>query len=274
MCDADNYIVCDDRIIAVPRSTRGDSIHGRVLQIVGDDIGRREFVCEREGTNWLSDGAIGVPEHLYIFEVERGDAWVVVPAYLLPEAAELKAERSVINTRKRSAKKAPLFTSQIEVQKPDVASMIARVAADRRENLERDHERARRSTELRAQVESLINPDQFAVLKGARSRFPRAAVYGVYFWEKQLRQIKGTGTPDIYIPQPIGIDRLNIEWLRLDHQVTWLSPAGPRRARVLYVGVSTVLVKLIGEAITDYDPREFPYGNAWVKTQDLRRPSV
>ena len=62
MCDADNYIVCDDRIIAVPRSTRGESIYGRVLQIVGDDIGRREFVCEREGTNWLRDGAIGLPE--------------------------------------------------------------------------------------------------------------------------------------------------------------------------------------------------------------------
>jgi hypothetical protein len=104
MCDADSYIVCDDRIIAVSRSTRGESIHGRVLQIVGDDIGRREFVCEREGTNWLRDGAIGLPENLYIFEVERGDAWVVVPPYLLPEVAESKAERSVNNSRKRSAK--------------------------------------------------------------------------------------------------------------------------------------------------------------------------
>jgi hypothetical protein len=269
MCDADNYIVCDDRIIAVPRSTRGDSIHGRVLQIVGGDIGRREFVCEREGTNWLSDGAIGVAENLYIFEVERGDAWVVVPPYLLPEAAESKAERSVIKARKRRAEKAPLFASQIEVEKPDVASMIARVAADRREKLERDHEQASRSTELRAQVESLINSDQFAVLKAVRSRFPRAPVYGLYFWEKQLRQIKETGKPDINVPQPPGVDRLNIERLGLDHEVTWLSPAGPRQARILYVGVSSVLVKLIGELITDYDPREFPYGNAWVKPQDL-----
>ena len=195
----------------------------------------------------------------------------MVSPYLLPEVAELKAERSVNNARMRSAKKAPLFANQIEVEKADVTSMIARVAADRREKLERDHEQARRSTELRAQVESIINSDQFAVLKAERSRFPRAAVYGLYFWEKQLRQIKETGKPDIHVPRATATDRLNIEWLRPDHQVTWLSPAGPRQARVLYVGVSTVLVKLIGEPITDYDPREFPYANAWAKTQDLRR---
>jgi hypothetical protein len=270
MCDADNYILCGDRIIAVPRSTRGDSVHGRVLQIVGDDIGRREFVCEREGTNWLSDGAIGLPESLYIFEVERGDAWVLVPPYLLPEAAESKAERSVINTRKRKAKKAPLFASQIEVEKADVASMIARVAADRRKKLEWDHEQARRSTELRAQVECLINSDQFAVLKAVRSRFPRAASYGLYFWEKQLHQIKETGKPNVYVPEPPAVDRLNMEWLGLDYEVTWLSPAGPRQARVLYIGVSTVVIKLIGEPITDYDPREFPYGNCWVEPQALQ----
>jgi hypothetical protein len=232
MCDADNYIVCGDRIIAVPRSTRGDSIHGRVLQILGDDIGRREFVCEREGTHWLSDGAIGLPENLYIFEVERGDAWVVVPPYLLPEVAESKAERSVNNARKRSAKKTPLFASQIEVERPDVASMIARVAANRREKLERDDEQARRSTELRAEVECLINPDQFAVLKSVRSRFPRSAVNGLYFWQKQLRQIKETGKPDIDVLQPIATDRLSIEWLRPDRELIWLSSAGPKQVRV------------------------------------------
>lgn len=270
MCDADNYIVCDDRIIAVPRSTRGESIHGRVLQIVGGEIGRREFVCEREGTNWLSDGAIGLMESLYIFEVERGDAWVVVPPLLLPEDAESKADRSVTNTRRRNAKEAPLFASQIEVQKPDVANMIARVAADRREKLEWDHERARRSTELRAQVECLINSDQFAVLKAVRTCFPRGAVYGLHFWQKQFRQIKETGKPDIYVRQPPNLDRPNIDWLGPDREVAWLSPAGPKLARVLYVGVSTVLIKLIGEPITDYDPREFPYGNCWVESQALQ----
>ncbi|GEM_PF-4514092 len=270
MCDADNYIVCADRIIAVPRSTRGEAIHGRVLQVLGDHIGRREFVCEREGTNWLRDGTICLPENLYIFEVERGDAWVVVPPYLLPEVAESKAERSVRNARKRSAKQAPLFASQIQVERPDVAGMIARVAADRREKLERDHEQARRSTELRAQVECLINSDQFAVLKAVRSRFPRAAMYGLYFWEKQLRQIKETGTPDVYVPQPPDVNRLNIGWLRPDREVIWLSSAGPKQVRVLYIGASTVLVKLIGEPITNYDPRDFPYGNCWVEPRVLQ----
>jgi hypothetical protein len=273
MMDPENYIVCGDNVIAVPRSTNGASIQGRVLEVLGADVGRREFVLETKGTNFVVDGAVGVPESHFIFEVERGDSWVIVPPFLLREDAGAKAERSVVNTRKRIDKEAPLLSDQIEVGKPDVESMIARVAEHRREELARAHEQARRSTELRAQVASLINQNQFAVLQAARSRFPRSAFYGTYFWEKQLRQIRETGKPDIYVPQPPLNRRLDAEWLRVDREVSWLSPRGPRKVRVLYVGSSVVLVKLIGEPIKDYDPREFPYGNSWVNPSALQRLS-
>jgi hypothetical protein len=268
--DPHNYIACGDNVIAVPKSTIGDSIQGSVVQVLGSDVGRREYVLEVQGTNFVVDGAVGIPENHFIFEVERGDSWVIVPPFLLPEDAETKAERSLVNTRKRIKKKAPLFSDQIRVEKPDVGSMIARVAEHRREELERGHEQAGRSTELRDQVASLVNEDQFAALQTARSRFPRNAFYGAYFWERQLRQIRETGNPDIYVPQPSLNHRLKTAWLRVDREVSWLSPGGSRQGRVLYIGRSAVLIKLIGEPIKDYDPREFPFGNCWVHPQALQ----
>lgn len=272
MIDAENYVVCGDKVIAVPRSANGDAMIGRVLEVIGTDVGRREYVLELQGTNYVVEGAVGVSERHFVFEVERGDAWVIVPPYLLTDDAEAKAERSLVNTRKRIDKKAPLFADQIEVEKPNVETMVARVAADRRESLERAHEQASRSTELRSEVAALVNEDQYAILQAARSRFPRSALYGIYFWEKQLRHIRATGKPDIYVPPLPLHKRLEIEWLRVDHEVIWLSPAGPKKVRVMYVGSSTVLVKLLGAPVTDYDPRVFPHGNSWVDPQSLQCP--
>jgi hypothetical protein len=270
MIDPENYIVCGDKVIAVPRSTNGSHIEGQVLQIIGSEIGHREFILQVGETKCVRTGATRVPESCFLFEVERGDAWVSVPPYLVPERAEAKAERSVINTRKRIAKSVPLFSDQIEVEKPNVAEMIARAAEERRVTLEREHELARRSTELRDQVASMLSENQVAVLKAARSRFPRHASYGIYFWQHQLRQIQQTGKPDIYVPQPAFYCHPEIEWLRPDREATWLSPDGSRKVRVLYVGISKVLIKLLGEPITDYDPREYPYGNRWVKPETLQ----
>ena len=98
MIDADNYIVAGDNVIAVPKSIAGTPIQGRVLEVVGQEIGRREFILETDGSHWLMDGALGLPENLFVFEVERGDAWVQVPGYLLPEEAE--AEIPAINRSK------------------------------------------------------------------------------------------------------------------------------------------------------------------------------
>src|ERR1051326_8784436 len=118
--DPDNYIACGDNVIAVPRSTNGDSIRGRVLQVAGSDAGCREFVLEVHGTNFMVDGAVGLPESRFVFEVERGDSWVIVPPFLLLEEANAKAERSLVNARKQIEKKAPLFADQIAVGKPNV----------------------------------------------------------------------------------------------------------------------------------------------------------
>jgi hypothetical protein len=65
MVDADNYIVSGDSIIAVPKSMNGNSVRGRVLAIEGQVCGLREFIVEVEGTYWLTDGALGLPEHLF-----------------------------------------------------------------------------------------------------------------------------------------------------------------------------------------------------------------
>jgi hypothetical protein len=274
MRDWTNYIVCGDTIIATPRSVSGDPIQGRVIEVIGSEAGRREFLVEVEGTNVASHGAIGLPEARFLFEVERGDAWVSIPPFLLIQEAEAKATRSVANTRRRIQKAVPLFADQIVVGKPDVDRMASRAAEHRRETLEREHELAMRSTELRAQVAAMVNEDQFAVLQAARSRFPRSALYGIYFWQKQLQQLKCTGKPDIYVPPLTLNTRCGTEWLRIDAHVLWTSAQGTKRVRVLYVGTSTVLVKLPGAPIVDYDPREFPNGNRWVEPHHLQPLSV
>jgi hypothetical protein len=177
MIDFESYVVCGDRVIAIPRATYRDPFHGRVIQVIGTKVGRREFVLELEGTNFVAQGGIGVPEARFLFEVERGDAWVSVPPFLLPEEAEAKAGRALVNTKKRITKTLPLFADQIVIDKLNVETMIARVAEDRRECLQREHELAKRSTEIRDQVASMVEHDVFVVLQGARSRFPRRAPY-------------------------------------------------------------------------------------------------
>src|SRR5947209_1519210 len=126
MVDADNYVVTGDSIIAVPRSTSVSSVQGRVLAIEGEVVGRREFIVEADGTHWLTQGAVGLPEHLFVFDVCRGDSWVKVPLYLPSEEATAKVERSCVNTRKRIEVEAPLFAGQIQVIVPSAEEMMAK----------------------------------------------------------------------------------------------------------------------------------------------------
>jgi hypothetical protein len=148
--------------------------------------------------------------------------------------------------------------------------MIARVTEDRRECLQREYELAKQSTEIRDQVASMVELDVFEILQRARSRFPRSALYGIYFWEKQLRHLNETRKPDIYAPPPVLNRRLELEWLKPDCELVWQSREGPKNVRMLYVGSSVVLVKLQGEPLRDYDPKQFPYGNCWVDPQFLQ----
>jgi hypothetical protein len=269
MVDPDNYVVRGDDTIAVPRSILGQPVHGRVLEITGDEVGHREFIIEVQGTNWLTDGAIGLPENRFLFEVRRGDAWVGVPPYLLREEADEKALRSMVNTQKRIEKKAPLFASQIRVEVASPDEMIARVNGNRRETLEREHQAALRATELRTQVQSQVNAQRFAILCEMRNRYPRTALYGIEFWREQLRHADDVAQQQVIVNPPTTNCAANIPWLRPDAEVDWLSPIGPKKVRVLFIGQTKVMVKFVGAAITAYDPREFPYGNTWVPPEQL-----
>jgi hypothetical protein len=271
MIDPDNYIVVGDSVIAVPKPSQEAPVHGTVRQINGQTAGRREFLIEAVSGERPSDRLITVFESLVLFEVERGDSWVTVPAFLLIEEAEAKVARSVVNTAKRIKAKAPLFAEHIEVKAPDAHDLVAQKLAARHEILLREHQGAAHSTDLRSQVQALVTAEHFAVLIKARSRYPRASMYGINFWEGQLRHIRVTGQPDIYVPTPPLNRRLDIAWLKPDSQVVWMSPTGPRDARVLFVGSRAVMVKIIGAPITDCDPREFPFGNCWVCGEDLRQ---
>jgi hypothetical protein len=51
-----------------------------------------------------------------------------------------------------------------------------------------------------------------------------------------------------------------------------MSETGLKRVRILSVGNKEVMVKIMGEPMTDYDPRVFPSGNAWL-TLDRLRPA-
>jgi hypothetical protein len=58
--------------------------------------------------------------------------------------------------------------------------------------------------------------------------------------------------------------------LKVDEQVVWMSPTGPKNVRVLFIGSRDVMLKIIGVPIADYKPREFPFGNCWVCWEELR----
>ncbi len=271
MIDHDNYIVPGDDIIAVPRSTNGACVLGRVLGIEGAVAGQREFIVELKGTHWLTDGAMGLPEALFSFDVCRGDAWVNVPLYLLPEEAAAKVQRACVNTRKRIQAKAPLFAGQIPVVEPSVHEMMARCNGSRHETLQRQHDAALRSNDLRDQVESLVTEAQFATLVVMRTRYPRQPLYGIEFWRDQLKHIHGTGQPRIFVAPPPISQSLNIPWIRPDAEVTWLSPDGDKQVRILFVGLTKVMIKILGDPFTAYDPKEYPYGNTWVQHDLLRK---
>lgn len=269
LVDPDNYIVSGDQVIAIPRSAQGDSFRGRVLTIEGQEPGRREFVLELEGHDWLIDGAIGLPEPLFLFKVQRGDCWISLPLRLLPEEAQKKAERSEVTTRKRIETAVPLFADQIAVDVPSPEAMIARFDASGREQLARDHHSAMRSNDLREQVRQRVSDAQMATLDHSRARMPADGWYGKYFWQKQLAHIEATGHPDIFVPPPAITKRINVPWLKPDAHVHWLTDGKTKLVRVLFIGSNEILIKIQGEPITDYDPRQYPNGNLWVKPEQL-----
>jgi hypothetical protein len=266
LLDPDNYISSGDDIIAVPKSTSvGDVVRGRVLAVGAGEPGRREFIVELEGQDFTDQGAYGLPERLYVFSVRRGDGWVLVPGYLLPEEAEAKLARASGNTRKRIERDVPLFADQIDVEFVSVDEYIENHNKGRRADLQRSHDQAKKSTDLREEVRAMVSPVDFAQLQHERSRYPKDGIYGAYFWRTQLEHIALHCRPDIFVPTAPLTERLQLPWLTSGAELTWPeAPGGPKKVHVLYIGSNSVLVKLAGEAITDYDAKHFPYGNTWL----------
>jgi hypothetical protein len=75
--DFDNYIAVGDNITAIPRSTERKCVCGRVLQIKGQKIGRREFVIEIENTDSRTEASFGC-QRIYL-----SSAWnAAMPSFL------------------------------------------------------------------------------------------------------------------------------------------------------------------------------------------------
>jgi hypothetical protein len=179
--------------------------------------------------------------------------------------AEAKAVRNLANERKRVQKKVPLFADQIEVKLKPAQDWID---ADRRNGedaLERDHFAALKATALRDQVRELVSSDEYGQLIAVRDRFAQGSSYGIYFWTKQLKHIQEHGTPDIFVPKPILTEKLQFPWLTPDAHLTWTAaPGGVKKVRVLFIGSDSVMVRVIGEPITDYDPILIPAPVVWL----------
>jgi hypothetical protein len=183
----------------------------------------------------------------------------------LLKEAEAKSVRNATNERKRANRKAPLFADQIEVLVKPASAWVEDAQRSGEESLQRDHDTALRATALRDKVRDLVTPDVFIQLVATRERSAVGAVYGICFWQKQLDHIGDTGKPYIWPPTVSVSERLSFPWLKTDVHLTWqTAPKGPQPVRVLFIGSETIMVRLIGEPIRDYDPILIPSRNVWL----------
>jgi len=271
----DNYIKIGDEIRVVYRSLTVDGFSGHIVAIGDGEPGTREFILQREDASSLHHGVVGVREDRAIFSVCRGDSWVGVPPLLSQEEAEAKSKRNAINEQKRVQKRLPLFAAQIESRTVPADRWIARVRHDGEESLQRDHDSAMRASVLRDEVRQLVSPEDYTVLVAARERFASSGTYGIYFWQKQLAHLRECGRPDIFTPSPCLTARLSLPWLKHDAQLTWkTAPGGPQPVRVLFIGSGTVMVRLVGEPIVDYDPRLIHNRNNWIAPEEFAESAL
>ncbi len=201
MMDVANYIAPGDRVCAVPTGI-GDAFTGKVIAVYGQELGEREYVIELDKTLLWTDGALGLPESGYVFEVERGDCWIVVPRYLSAREAHEKSTRAQVSSRKRIERDIPLFASQLEPEHCPPETLRETFARRRQEDLEREHAKALEANETREQVRQVVTPEDFEILLASRSRYPRHSVYAIHFWRKQLQHIAEHGTPEIWKLDP------------------------------------------------------------------------
>ena len=269
--NVESYIQPGDEISVMYRSLTLECFHGTVVE-VGDGVpGTREIVVVREGTTLLDAGAIGVREDAAVFSVKRGDSWVQVPTLLTIEDATKKAERNLVNQVKRIQKQAPLFADQIEPTALNPEEWVKRDHAAAQEQLTRLHAHAMASNTLRDEMRALISDEDFTYLCGRRERYGKDALYGKYFWNKQLAYFREHGQIERFVPPPPMAESLKFDWLKYGSQLTWATaPGGPQQVVVHWVGPTEVLCQLAGEPFKDFDPKQFPESrNVWLKPEDF-----
>lgn len=266
----ETYVQVGDAIKVVYRSLSLEGFSGRVLQIRNGELGYREFIIQRDGTELLHEGTIGVREDAAMLSVQRGDSWVHYFAPLTLEKAQEKALRNVASQTKRIQQKVPLFADQIEATPIDPEAWVARDRESLLEQLEREHALAIEATCLRDEVRQLVTPEEFATLCDRRMHYPSDGTYGTIFWRTQLEVITTNGQPDNPVPLPPPREKIQLPWLALNSNVNWATaPGGPRLARVLFIGSDKVCVRVQGEPLRDYNPKLIPNPVVWIKPEEL-----
>ena len=269
--DPETYVKVNDMVSVMWRSTVRTGFTGTVLDIGPGEYGYRTFIIQKEGTEFGTDEAIGVPESQAVLSVLRGDCLVSVPLPITLEEATDKENRRLVTERKRIEKKAPLFAAHIEIAAPNPQKVRASFNREGGYRLARDHAEAMQCNQLRSQVESLCTPEDFTYLLGRRSSYPKDALYGKQFWSRQLAHFNEHGTIERMVIRVNIRERLNLPWLKYDSRLIWkTAPGGPQPVRILFVGTEDVMVQLTGEPMKDFNPRDFPESrNVWIKPEDF-----
>ena len=257
----DDYIKVGDKVLVMFRSVLLTGFEGVVLAISDETPGTREFIVQPDD----KAEAVGVREDKAVFEVYRGDSWVTVPGLVSMQEASEKSERSVRNEKKRIEKKVPLLASLMTVRQTPAEQIIENNRLWGEDRLDFDHRVAMQALEWKEKVRPLVSAEDFEALCQRRTRYGRGGTYGIYVWRKQYNHIQEHGKPELIVPHVALNLKLNLPWLKHDATLTWTdAPGGAKLVKVLFVGSDSVMVKIQGEPIVDYDPKEYPYGNLWL----------
>ena len=169
------------------------------------------------------------------------------------------------NEEKRIERKVPLFASTITVKQTSPEDIIENGRIWGEDRLDLDHRIAMQALEWKEKVRPLVSAEDFEALCNRRTRYGRGGSYGIHMWRKQFNYIQEHGKPELIVPTVRLQEKLNLPRLKYGVMLTWKdAPGAPKMVRVLFVGCDSVMVKIQGEPLVDYDPKEYPYGNLWL----------
>ena len=189
--DPETYIEAGDQIIAVSHDINGELIRGLVLAVGTGEPGAREVIIQQDGTDSKDQGALGVSERHFTFEIKKpgADSWVLVPSRLCREDADAKAVRARLSEERRILKKAPLFANQIMPQTMS-AEDFQMSWKDKADWLfQRRVGDASEATRLQGVAKSLVGDDvEFEKLTRWRAVYPKNGSNGKWFWKRLLER--------------------------------------------------------------------------------------